>query len=92
MKRRTFIAAEAVQMKWFIPVKLVEYCKRNEANSFIKPREIERNELALFNKNTLTYQYFNNVRKDTAAYAYIGEADSINDYFSREIRPFHEVR
>ena len=70
---------------WFIPGIEIEYLKRQEGHTFIQPRPLAENELALFNKNGLRYQYFTNCRKANNRYGYIGEADTLDPYFSKVV-------
>jgi len=73
--------------KYFIPERIVSYCRYREDRSFIKPRELKPGELALFNKNALEYQYFHNCEKTNNRYGWIGEADTLMSYFDKEILP-----
>ena len=71
--------------QWFIPAMLVQQCERNQASTFIEPRKLENGEIALFNKNGLRYQYFNNCFKALNCYGWVGEAEALDPYFSNAI-------
>lgn len=73
-------------MRYFIPVSIVQHCAFNEARSFIEPRPCADGEMALFNKNRLSFQYFKNVHKVMNRYGYVGEAEELDPYFSRVIQ------
>ena len=73
-------------MKYEIPQLLIESCKLNENNSFMEPRVLKMNEIALFNKNKLNFQYFINYQKALNFYGYIGEADNLDSYFSKVVK------
>lgn len=70
---------------WFIPVSIRQLCAFNEACSCIEHRALKNGEMALFNKNSLRYQYFSNCKKVQNRYGYVGEADQLDQYFSNVI-------
>jgi len=78
-------------MLYYIPMKIVDYSMQRQQHSFIQPRQLKPGEIALFNKNGLRYQYFSNIRKLVNSYALIGEADALDPYFEKVIKPYETL-
>lgn len=72
--------------RYLIPAILVGLFEKNAARSFIEHRPLAKGEFALFNKNGLRYQYFQNCVKLIDRYAYIAEAEELDPYFRRVIK------
>ena len=74
--------------KWLIPEQLIQIQSAKQANSFIQPCELATDEIAIFNKNALNYQYFSNCKKLNTHYASVGESDTLDPYFARVIEQY----
>jgi hypothetical protein len=76
-------------MKVFISQELVE--RYGDYPTFITPLPLCPGELALFNKNGLCWDYFQNAVKAQNRYGWIAECDSIPAHWLQVIRPEYYV-
>lgn len=74
-----------VQLKYFIPQTLIEIQAKKEARSFYHPPELRTGEIAIFNKNALTFQIFRDCRPCLDRYGYLGETGNLDPHFANVI-------